>query len=96
VNEKMLNGVINDIIRERASFLHEVEFIREMANEDIIADRVEKAESLFVKETAEDLMEAKQMVLDMPADETQDEREISKMCESTKDMSFDEMIGITE
>lgn len=92
----MLTNVIDSIRRERASFIHEVEFIREMAKEDAIADRVDKAESQYVKETAEDLKEAKRMVLEMPADETQDEKEITRICESTEDMSFDEMIGITE
>lgn len=92
----MLNGVIDSIIKERATFIHEVEFIREMAKEDVIADRVEKAESQYVRETAEDLKEAKQMVLDMPADESQDEKEIAKICESTEDMTFDEMIGIID
>lgn len=92
----MLTGVIDNIRRERATFLHEVEFIREMANEDVIADRVERAESQYVRETTEDLEEAKQMVLEMPADELQDEKEITKICESTEDMSFDEMIGIID
>ena len=67
-----------------------------MGKEDGIADRGDKAESQYVKETAEDLKEAKRMVLEMPADETQDEKEITSSCESTEDMTFDEMIGITE
>lgn len=92
----MLTNVIESIRRERATFIHEVEFIREMAKEDAIADRVDKAESQYVRETVEDLKEAKRMVLEMPADETQDEKEITRICESTEDMSFDEMIGITE
>lgn len=90
----MLTGIIESIRKERAVFSHEVNFIREMSTEDIIADSVDKAESQYMKETAEDLIEAKEMCNEMPADTTQDEAEIQRMLEATEDMTFDEMIGI--
>jgi hypothetical protein len=90
----MLTGIIDSIRKERATFLHEVNFIREMANEDVIANQVDKAESQYVRETTDELIEAKEMVDEMPSDTTQDDAEINKIMEATEDMSFDEMIGL--
>lgn len=90
----MLNNAIDNIRRERATFIHEVAFLREMASEDVIADSVDKAESQYVRESLDDLKLAKQMVEDMPDDSADDQREINMLLEATEDVTFDEMIGI--
>ena len=59
----MIENAVDKIRRKRATFLHEVAFVREMANEDIIADRVDKAESQYIKESLSDLMEAKDIII---------------------------------
>jgi len=90
----MIENAVDKIRRKRATFLHEVAFVREMANEDIIADRVDKAESQYIKESLVDLIEAKDIVNQMPSDDSDDQREINMLLEATDDVSFDEMIGI--
>ncbi len=90
----MIENAVDKIRRKRATFLHEVAFVREMANEDIIADRVDKAESQYIKESLSDLMEAKDIINQMPSDDSDDQREINMLLEATEDISFDEMIGI--
>lgn len=90
----MIENAVDKIRRKRATFLHEVTFVREMANEDIIADRVDKAESQYIKESLSDLIEAKDIINQMPSDDSDDQREINMLLEATEDISFDEMIGI--
>lgn len=90
----MIENAVDKIRRKRATFLHEVAFVREMANEDIIADRVDKAESQYIKESLVDLIEAKDIVNQMPSDDSDDQREINMLLEAADDVSFDEMIGI--
>ena len=90
----MIENAVDKIRRKRATFLHEVAFVREMANEDIIADRVDKAESQYIKESLSDLMEAKDIINQMPSDDSDDQREINMLLEAAEDISFDEMIGI--
>ena len=90
----MIENAVDKFRRERATFLHEVAFLREMANEDIIADRVSVAESQYVKETLDDLKNALQIVKEMPSDDMDDQREINAILEATDDLSFDEMIGL--
>lgn len=90
----MIENAVDKIRRKRATFLHEVAFVREMANEDIIADRVDKAESQYIKESLSDLIEAKDIINQMPSDDSDDQREINMLLEATEDISFDEMIGI--
>lgn len=92
----MLTGLLNSIRHDRATFIHEVAHIREIASEDDIADRVGVAESQYVKEDIDDLREAKQLYQEMTIDDSRDEKEIQKILESTTDLTFDQMIGITE
>lgn len=88
----MLTGILDSIRRERAEFIHELSFIKEMANEDIIADRVDVAESQYVRETLDDVKLANQMVSEMTVDDKEDEAEINYLLEATGDVTFDEMV----
>ena len=49
----MLKGIIDGIKRERAEFVRNIAYLREMSDDDIISDRIDVAESLVIKETAE-------------------------------------------
>jgi hypothetical protein len=94
----MLTEIVDSIRRKRAGFIHEVSFIREMARDDAIADSIDKSESMYVRETLDDIKNANQMVTEMTAaleknDLTdEDEAEINYLLEATEDVSFDEMI----
>jgi hypothetical protein len=65
-----------------------------MANEDVIADRVDVAESQYVKESLNDLKDALAIVKEMPDDDNDDQREINTILEATEDLTFDEMLGL--
>ena len=57
--------------------------------------RLEKAESLVIKETAEDIKEAVDMVNYMPSNfDEEDNAEIERLMTATESITFDEMIGI--
>lgn len=91
----MLKGIIDDIKRERAKFIRNVAYLREMSDDDMISDRLEKAESLVIKETAEDIKEAVDMVNYMPSNfDEEDNAEIERLMTATESITFDEMIGI--
>ena len=91
----MLKGIIDDIKRERAKFIRNVAYLREMSDDDMISDRLEKAESLVIKETAEDIKEAVDMVNYMPSNfDEEDNSEIERLMTATESITFDEMIGI--
>ena len=93
----MLKGIIDNVRRERAMFVRDVAYLKEMAEDDIISDRIEKAEGLFIKETAEDIKEAVDLVNYMPDEfEAEENAEIEKILNSEENMTFDQMIGITE
>jgi hypothetical protein len=94
MNYKMIENAVDKIRRERATFLHEIAFLREMANEDVIADRVDVAESQYVKESLNDLKDALAIVKEMPDDDNDDQREINTILEATEDLTFDEMLGL--
>ena len=77
----MLTGILESVKRDRAKSARNIEYLREMAREDVVDDRTEVAESQYVKETIEDYKEA---------------AEIQRIMEATDDITFDEMIGIEE
>lgn len=90
----MLNNVVDSIRNEEAQFVHELAFVREINNEDKLADVMDRVESRYMKETSEDFMEAKEMVDKMPVNTgIEDVNEINTLLESANDISFDEMIG---
>lgn len=90
----MLNNVVDSIRNEEAQFVHELAFVREINEEDKLADVMDKVESRYMRETSEDFMEAKKMVDRMPSEiTTEDADEVNTLLESTNDISFDEMIG---
>ncbi len=93
----MLTGILDSVKRDRARFARNIEYLREMAREDVVDDRTEVAESQYVKETIEDYKEAAEMVNQLPSDDSKEEAaEIQRIMEATDDITFDEMIGIKE
>lgn len=93
----MLTGILESVKRDRAKSARNIEYLREMAREDVVDDRTEVAESQYVKETIEDYNEAAEMIDQLSSDDSKEEAaEIQRIMEATDDITFDEMIGIKE
>ena len=93
----MLTGILESDKRDRAKSARNIEYLREMAREDVVDDRTEVAESQYVKETIEDYNEAAEMIDQLSSDDSKEEAaEIQRIMEATDDITFDEMIGIEE
>ncbi len=93
----MLTGILESVKRDRAKSARNIEYLREMAREDVVDDRTEVAESQYVKETIEDYNEAAEMIDQLSSDDSKEEAaEIQRIMEATDDITFDEMIGIEE
>ena len=93
----MLTGILESVKRDRAKSARNIEYLREMAREDVVDDRTEVAESQYVKETIEDYSEAAEMIDQLSSDDSKEEAaEIQRIMEATDDITFDEMIGIEE
>ena len=93
----MLTGILESVKRDRAKSARNIEYLREMAREDVVDDRTEVAESQYVKETIEDYKEAAEMIDQLSSDDSKEEAaEIQRIMEATEDITFDEMIGIEE
>ena len=93
----MLTGILESVKRDRAKSARNIEYLREMAREDVVDDRTEGAESQYVKETIEDYNEAAEMIDQLSSDDSKEEAaEIQRIMEATEDITFDEMIGIEE
>ena len=93
----MLTGILESVKRDRAKSARNIEYLREMAREDVVDDRTEVAESQYVKETIEDYNEAAEMIEQLSSDDSKEEAaEIQRIMEATDDITFDEMIGIEE
>ena len=93
----MLTGILESVKRDRAKSARNIEYLREMAREDVVDDRTEVAESQYVKETIEDYNEAAEMIDQLSSDDSKGEAaEIQRIMEATDDITFDEMIGIEE
>lgn len=92
----MLNNVLDDLKRQRASFARDIEYLKETAIDDEIDERMEVAESLFVNESSDELVEAAAMLnkLSGDVDEVMESAEIDRILNAEEDLTFEEMAGI--
>ena len=92
----MLNSAIDDIRREKAVFIRDTEYLKETALDDMVDERMDAVESVFERETVEDLMEAAEMVKKLSGEEdvTTESAEVEKILNAKEDISFEEVIGI--
>lgn len=92
----MLTSIVNGLKEDRAKFAREVEYIKETAKDDIIDNRLDIAESMYCRETVEELQEAADMVkrLDTSDDAMMESVEISRLLNADSDVTFDQMIDI--
>ena len=92
----MLTGTLNKIREERASRVRDLEYIREMAADDAIDDRLFDLELRTMKESGNIYAESAETVAQIPSDEAFRADEIKRILDADHNLSFDEMIGIED
>lgn len=90
----MLTGTLNKIREEKASKIRDVEYIREMVQEDAIDDRLFDLEMKNVKESGNIYTESAETVAQIPTDDSFRQEEVDRILNSDHNLSFDEMIGV--
>ena len=91
----MLNATIDNLEYNRAKRAREIEYLKEIAKDDVVDERTFAAESTLIKETTEDYIEARALLDRISDDDTAMESvEINRILSSDTDISFDEMIDI--
>lgn len=92
----MLTGTLNKIREEKASRLRDVEYIREMAQEDAIDDRLFDLDLKMVNESGNIYAESAETVEQIPTDDSFRTEEINRILNADHNLSFDEMLGIVD
>ena len=91
----MLTNISESIRRKNAEFIRDVEYIKEMAYEDMLDDRLESVMENEYDFSYESL-KSDLIAIESISDDEDDELEIQRIMESTTDLTFNDMIGITE
>ena len=92
----MLTGTLNKIRAERAERIRDVEYIREISNDDAIDDRLFELDMMTVKEYGNIFSEAAETLEQIPVEESFKDDEINRILNAERNLTFDEMIGIED
>ena len=92
----MLTGTLNKIREERAARIRDVEYIREMVAEDYIDDRLLDLDMQMVNESGNIYEESAETVEQISADDDFSQDEINRILNADHNLTFDEMLGITD
>ena len=93
----MITDILSSIQRDRANYVRNLAYLKEMAMDDEIADRMDKVEHKFERDTADDYESAMDVIREMADDyPDEDEAEIRRLMEATEDLTFEEMIGLSD
>ena len=92
----MLTGTLNKIREEKAARIRDVEYIREMVQEDAIDDRLLDLELRTVKESGNIYAESAETAEQIPTDDSFRQEEINRILNADHNLSFDEMLGIED
>ena len=91
----MLKKLSDSIKRKNAEFIRDVEYIKETAYEDMLDERMES----FMEDVSELSMEEIRNDLDslneLTDEPEQDEAEVQRIMNADRDLSFNDMIGVT-
>lgn len=91
----MLTKLSDSIKRKNAEFIRDVEYIKETAYEDMLDERMESfmedVSELSMGEIRDDL----DSLNELTDDPEQDEIEVQRIMNADRDMTFNDMIGIT-
>lgn len=92
----MLTSTYDSIREQKAKFVRDVEYLKETSLDDMIDERVETAQSQFVRETIEELEEAASMVNRLSIDDeiAIESAEVQRLLDTETNISFNEMVGI--
>lgn len=92
----MITNLSDSIKRKNAEFIRDVEYIKETAYEDMLDERVqsfmEDASELSMGDIRSDLDELD----NLNDDPEQDEMEVQRIMTADKDITFNDMIGVTD
>lgn len=92
----MIVGTLNKIREEKANLVRDIEYIREMASEDAIDDRLFDLEMRTVTETGNIYAESVETVEKIPVDDSFRQEEVNRILDADHNLSFDEMLGIED
>ena len=92
----MLTGTLNKIREEKAARIRDVEYIREMAQEDAIDDRLFDLEMRTASETDNIYAESAATIKQISTDTNFVQEEVQRILDADHNLSFDEMLGIAE
>ena len=90
----MLTGSINSMRQERAAKASDIEYLREMAREDAIDDRMMQLDNSLLTCDSSVIREATEAVDKIPTDDNFRQQEQNRILNATHDLTFDQMIGI--
>ena len=90
----MLNYSVDSIRESRARFIRDIEYIKEMCDDDFTDDRFFALDNKFGShDTYDQYLNAASLMEQIPEDDTEEE-EVKRILEATEDLSFDEMINV--
>lgn len=93
----MITNTIDSLTRARAERAREIEYLREIAKDDVIDNRLNIAESMYVRETTEDYLEAAELVDSISEDDSGlRDVELNRILNAKGDITFNEMAGIED
>lgn len=92
----MLTGTLNKIREEKAERIRDVEYIRNMSRDDLVDDRFFDMELRTVKESGDIYKESVAVIEQIPTDENFRKEEISRILNTDRRLSFDEILGIED
>ena len=92
----MIVGTLNKIREEKANLVRDIEYIREMAAEDAVDDRLFDLELRTVNESENIYAESAETVEQIPTDDSFRQEEVNRILNADHNLSFDEMLGIVD
>lgn len=92
----MLNGISDSIKRKNAEFIRDVEYIKEMAYEDALDDRLncctDDTPNLSMSSISNDV----RFIDNLEETPEESEAEVQRIMNSDRNLTFNDMIGLTK
>lgn len=92
----MLNGISDSIKRKNAEFIRDVEYIKEMAYEDALDDRLncctDDTPNLSMSTISDDV----KFIDNLEETPEESEIEVQRIMNSDRNLTFNDMIGLTK
>lgn len=92
----MLNGISDSIKRKNAEFIRDVEYIKEMAYEDALDDRLscctDDTPNLSMSSISDDV----KFIDNLEETPEESEAEVQRIMNTDRNLTFNDMIGLTK